>query len=262
MLIKVIRGHECTDRAGVAELLERSLQTVKYLAADRPVTGFPEPFEVDVTGRGSRTTADGARTGREYYRIADILAFKPGYLARVAAATLPRSHGRTLDTDPDTMLDPAAFAAYLRISPDTFGSYVAKSKDFWHAYAIVTRHATTEADRLTIHATVNGESLLIADGDDTFSVDADIHKVFGYYDGTWQPELPGYTFPGDARAALSTLLTGEDFYLPPPDEQHPGRGGMHRRWRGATAQSFNDQRHGSADWPRRRRRARRAHPSA
>ncbi|WP_433360684.1 hypothetical protein [Dactylosporangium sp. CA-152071] len=43
MLIKVIRGHECTDRAGVAELLERSAQTVKKLAAERATSGFPEP---------------------------------------------------------------------------------------------------------------------------------------------------------------------------------------------------------------------------
>ncbi|GAA4259839.1 hypothetical protein [Dactylosporangium darangshiense] len=254
MLINIIRGHECTDRAGVAELLSRSKQTVKNLAADRATTGFPEPFDVELTGRGVRTNPDGTKTGREWYRVDHIVAFKAAYLDKVTEASLPRSHGATLDGNPAELLTPAAFAAFLRITTGTFSAYVDDSKPAWYAYWTATRHATMERNQLTVQATVSSGRFLVTDGDETFELDNDIHDVFARYGGTWQPALPGYTFPGDARETLTTLLAGDDFYLPPPDDRQRGRGGIHRRWRGDTAQRFATARTGSAQWPRRRQR--------
>jgi hypothetical protein len=254
VLIKVIRGHECTDRAGVAELLGRSKQTVKNLAANRATTGFPEPFEVDLTGRGARTNPDGSRTGREWYRVDHIAAFKAEYLDKVVEAGLPRSHGATFDRDPSELLDPVAFAAFLRITDGTFSGYVDDSKATWYAYWTAQRHATFDGNQLTVHAAADDGRFLITDDSETFELDADVHDVFARHGGVWQTTLPGYTFPGDAREALAVLLSGDDFFLPPPDERRRGRGGIHRRWRGDTAQTFATARGGSAQWPRRRRR--------
>ncbi|MEV6923990.1 hypothetical protein AB0M46_05680 [Dactylosporangium sp. NPDC051485] len=254
MLTKPIRGHECTDRAGVAELLGRGIQTVKYLAADRATTGFPQPFDVELTGRGVRTNADGTKTGREWYRVDQILEFKTEYLTRVAEAGQPRSHGAKLEGDPAELLDPAAFAAFLRIGGGTFSRYVNDSKATWHAYWTAARHATLDGNQLVVHATADSGRFLVTDDGETFELDTDVHDAFARHGGVWQPTLPGYTFPGDAREALTILLAGDDFYLPPPDERQHGRGGIHRRWRGDTAQTFADKRDGSAAWPRRRRR--------
>ncbi|WP_433616804.1 hypothetical protein ACQP2P_15875 [Dactylosporangium sp. CA-139114] len=250
MLTKLIRGHECTDRPGVAELLGRSIQTVFNLAADRAATGFPEPWHTDTTGRGVRTRPDGSKTGREWYRITDITAFKPGYLARAAAAGQARSHDMQLDVEPDALLDPAAFAKLLRITRGTFSRYVDNSKPTWHAYAVAARHATLDGHHLIARAIADHGRWLIVDGPEEFELGPDIHTVFARYSGTWQPSLPGYTFTMPARDALTTLLAGDDFYLPPPDDRQTGKGGIRRRWLGASAATFIQHRRGSTSQPR------------
>lgn len=257
MQIRIIRGHECTDRPGVAELLDRTGQTVVNLAADRAATGFPEPWHTDTTGRGVRTRPDGSKTGREWYRISDITAFKPGYLARVAETGQARSHDVQLDVAPDALLDVAAFAKLLRITRGAFSRYVDNSKPIWHAYAVATRHATLDGHRLIARATADHGRWLIVDDCEEIELGPKLHDVFADYGGTWQPDLPGYTFPAPASEALHSLLAGDDFYLPPPDERKPGNHGIRRRWLGATAAAFIQHRRGSTSQPRQ---LRPAHP--
>ncbi|MET7397332.1 hypothetical protein ABZS66_27990 [Dactylosporangium sp. NPDC005572] len=252
MQTQTIRGHECTDRPGVAELLGRSQQTVDNLAAHRAATGFPEPWHTETSGRGVRTMPDGRKTGREWYRIDDIATFKPEYLAKVADIGQARSHGAPLDVDPDDLLDPAAFAQLLRITRGTFSRYVDNSKPTWHAYAVAARHATLQGHQLTARTTTVDGRLLIVDGPEEFELGPDVHDIFARYGGTWQPDLPGYTFPSPAHDALISLLAGDDFYLPPPDDRRPGKGGIRRRWRGATAKLFTQRRRGSTSQPRQR----------
>ncbi|MGI5238665.1 hypothetical protein [Dactylosporangium sp. CA-139066] len=250
MQIRSIRGHECTDRRGVAELLDRSEQTVVNLAADRAATRFPEPWHTDTTGRGVRTRPDGSKTGREWYRIIDITAFIPGYLARVAEAGQARSHDTRLDVDPDALLDVAAFAKLLRITRGAFSRYVDNSKPAWYAHAVAARHATLDGHRLIADATTEDGRWLIVDDCEEIELGAKLHDVFAGYGGTWQPELPGYIFPAPASEALHSLLAGDDFYLPPPDDRQPGKGGIKRRWLGATAITFIQHRRGSTSQPR------------
>lgn len=237
MLIKVIRGQQCTDRAGAAEVLDRSVATVKNLAAERATTGFPKPWHVDTTGRGMRTLPDGTKTGKEWYRLDHLTAFKTDYDAKVTEAGRARSHGATLDGDPAELLTPAAFAAYLGISDGAFMRYVDNSKDTWDAFWLLQ------------HATITGNQAILGENRGGVDLTDTVHTTVAHYGGTWHPDLPGYVFPRDARTALATLLNGDDFFLPPPDKRRPANRGQHRRWRRDTAHTFTQTRRGSASSP-------------
>ena len=235
MQIRVINGHRCTNRAGVAEHLGRSLKTVEALAAKRAENGFPEPFYVDLTGRGVRTLPDGTRKGPEWYRLDHLDAFKPVYLQAVADAGRARSDGAELGGDPAELLTTAAFAAYLQITRGAFDKYVDISRPIWDAHRIA-QHATISGDLVIV--TVTGNRIVLDDDRGDIDLTDKLHARFARYGGTWQPDLPGYLFTADATAALATLLAGDDFYLPPPDQERRTTASTFRRWRRDTAHTF------------------------
>ena len=239
MQIRVINGHRCTNRAGVAEHLGRSVKTVEALAAKRADNGFPEPFHIELTGRGVRTLADGTRTGPEWYRLDQLDAFKPGYLQAVADAGKARSDGAELGGDPAELLTPGQFATYLKITRGAFDKYVDISRPIWDAYRIA-QHATVDGNLLIV--TVTGNCILLGDGRGDIDLTDKLHARFARYGGTWQPDLPGYRFTADATTALATLLAGDDFYLPPPDQERRTALSTFRRWRRDTAHTFTRRR--------------------
>lgn len=128
MRVRTIKGRRATDRPGAAEYLGRSIDRIKQLAAGRPDTGFPEPIEVETTGRGVRTRGgDGQPRGREWYALTDLDAYHRAHGSRA------RVHSVKLDGDPDTLLTGPRFAALLDVKPDTFRSWVRDSQKAWKA---------------------------------------------------------------------------------------------------------------------------------
>jgi hypothetical protein len=128
MRVRSINGRRATDRPGAAEYLGRSIDRIKQLAAGRPHTGFPEPVEVETTGRGVRTRGgDGRPRGREWYALTDLDAYRRAHGSRA------RVHSVTLDGDPDTLLTGPQFAALLDVKPATFRSWVRDSQKAWNA---------------------------------------------------------------------------------------------------------------------------------
>jgi hypothetical protein len=230
--IRIIDGHRATDRRGAAEYLGKSFPTIRGLASKRDETHFPIPAHVEVTGRGVRTLPDGTKQGREWYRLDHLDTFRTEYLDRVAAEHMPRSHGRQLAGNPDELLGAADFAADLGITLGAFMRYVADSRPRWDAYKIMAM-ATLSGDRAVLTEPVDSD------------VQANATDVLARYGARWQPRQHAYVFPGDARDAVKTLLAGEDFFLPYPDEDKPGRRGRIRKWRRSTIQAFIDSRPGT-----------------
>ncbi len=133
MEIRVIAGRRATDRRGAAERTGWSLSTVAHLAADRDRTGFPSPIEVDEIGRGVRARGSaGTKSGREWYDLEHLDAFKAAYDAELAAARQARVHGEvSLDGDDDELLTGQECAAELKVEYDTWRSWVRDSKAAW-----------------------------------------------------------------------------------------------------------------------------------
>lgn len=128
MRVRTINGRRATDRPGAAEYLGRSIDRIKQLAAGRPHTGFPEPVDVETTGRGVRTRGeDGRPRGREWYALTDLDAYRRAHGSRA------RVHSVRLDGDPDTLITGPQFAALLDVKPATFRSWVRDSQKAWKA---------------------------------------------------------------------------------------------------------------------------------
>jgi hypothetical protein len=134
MQIRIVDGQRATDRRGVAEYLGRSLPAVRWWAANRAKTGFPQPVDTEQAGRGVRARGeDGQPRGREWYALEDLDRFRETYLAAVVAAGKARVHSVTLDGDPDELLDAAQCAKVLQVEYHTFRSWVRDSKQAWEA---------------------------------------------------------------------------------------------------------------------------------
>ena len=116
---RVVNGRRCTNRAGAAEYLRRSLQTINLVASPkrRPETGWPHYVD--------------KQDGQEWYAFDDLDAFRASYLDVKQAARRARVHHVSLDGDPDELMSAKDFYTLLGVDARTFSSYVDKSKPDW-----------------------------------------------------------------------------------------------------------------------------------
>ena len=121
MEVRTIGRRRATNRAGAAEYLGRSLQTVNLLASPKQRaegSGWPEPLPERVDGQ-------------EWYALADLTKFRDKYLQRVKIAGQARSHQVTLDGDPDELISAVEFRTAIDVEPKSWTKYVDMSKEAW-----------------------------------------------------------------------------------------------------------------------------------
>jgi len=109
----VIDGIECTDRAGIAALTGLSMPSINLKAGKDPA--FPQPIR-------------GERIARTYWYPVDAVRAYADHLTELAEGAKPRP---VAPGDPDDLLDAAAAAEALGISPGTFSRYVNDSRPYW-----------------------------------------------------------------------------------------------------------------------------------
>ncbi|MBM0230502.1 hypothetical protein JNW91_00605 [Micromonospora sp. STR1_7] len=119
MEIRTVNGHRATDRAGAAEVLGLSTQTIGLYASpkQRPTTGFPAPIETE--------------DRRDWYTLDDLDAYAETQHQR---ATSPRRAPAWLrDGHPDELLAATTFRAAAKVSQGTWKRYVQLSRPDWDA---------------------------------------------------------------------------------------------------------------------------------
>ncbi|WP_018589016.1 helix-turn-helix transcriptional regulator [Salinispora arenicola] len=132
MQTRVIHGRPATDRPGIAERHQRAEHTIDRLAAQRETTGFPQPIDVETTGRGVRARGGHSEPqGREWYALDDLDTFFATY--DVKAAGHSRVHDTKLHGDPNELLTARQAATELKVSLETFRSWVRDSTPAWNA---------------------------------------------------------------------------------------------------------------------------------
>jgi len=119
--IRVIGRRRATNRAGAAEYLGRSLQTVNRLASPKrraEGSGWPDPLP-------------GHIDGQEWYALTDLDKFRKTYVQRVEEAGRARVHHVTLDGDPDEEITAVEFRTAIDVTPNGWTKYVDMSKAAW-----------------------------------------------------------------------------------------------------------------------------------
>lgn len=112
--IRTVSGQDATDRAGAAERLGLSLNTVRVFSSpgQRAVRGFPAPLPERVDGR-------------DWFALADLDAYQAD---RSGSATAPPPAGELGDGQ---LINVAEFAELRRVEPGTMNGYVQLSLNDW-----------------------------------------------------------------------------------------------------------------------------------
>ncbi|MEH1124778.1 hypothetical protein [Micromonospora sp. CPCC 206061] len=120
MEIRTINGRRATDRAGAAEVLGVSVQTIALRASpkQRPTSGFPASI--------------GTEDRREWYALDDLDAHADA-LREQHPDTPRRAPAWLRDGDPDELLPATTFRAAAGITQGTWKRYVQTSKPEWDA---------------------------------------------------------------------------------------------------------------------------------
>ena len=116
---RVVQGRRCTNRAGAAEYLGRSLQTINLVASPkrRASTGWPAYVDVE--------------DGYEWYALDDLDTFRASYLEAKKAARQAKVHQVTLDGNPDELIPAKDFRAIIGVGHGVWSKYVEKSIPDW-----------------------------------------------------------------------------------------------------------------------------------
>ena len=117
---RVVNGRRATNRAGAAEYLGRSPQTINLVASPkrRAATGWPNPLPDRVDGQ-------------EWYAFDDLDAFRVSYLEAKQRARRAKVHEITLGGDPDEMVSAKDFRALIGVEHNVWSKYVEKSIPDW-----------------------------------------------------------------------------------------------------------------------------------
>lgn len=117
--IRTINRRRATNRAGAAEYLNRSLQTINLLASPkrRAATGWPDPIAVS--------------DRQSWYALADLDRFRVRYIQPTERSQRAKVHTLRLDGDPDELITAAQFRQLIGATRGTWSRYVYDSRPAW-----------------------------------------------------------------------------------------------------------------------------------
>jgi hypothetical protein len=117
--MREIDGQRCTDRDGIARILDLAPITVNHLGSSDP--NFPRPLPGEGTGRDWR---------RHWTPLDAVYAYR-AHRARHAQQLKPPAPADTSGSDPDDLVGLEGLAEIWQISPATARRYAYRARDQW-----------------------------------------------------------------------------------------------------------------------------------